>query len=92
MQIEESARSAEAALIVERHFIFTGELRWIYEKPSETFKGMIMGGRFGKYGDTKRKARIRRSGTFGKKNYKITPKTHINRNSRIKKKVENSSE
>jgi hypothetical protein len=32
-----------------------------------------MGGRFGKYGDTKRKARIRRAGSVGKKIGKLKP-------------------
>jgi hypothetical protein len=50
-----------------------------------------MGGRFGKYGDTKRKAKIRRSGTFGKNNYKVTPKTHKSQKSKLKQKIENPS-
>ncbi|MGB5745864.1 MAG: hypothetical protein WBM69_02705 [Desulfobacterales bacterium] len=32
-----------------------------------------MGGRFGKYGDTKRKARMRQSGFITKKGEKVTP-------------------
>jgi len=50
-----------------------------------------MGGRFGKYGDIKRKTKIRQSGIFGKKDSKLIPKTQKSRRPKAKAKIQKKS-